>query len=61
MRRKCDLDSVNASALLKLAPLSATKALIVLSEGQDTGSMHNLRTRASIRARTGYYRTTAEK
>lgn len=35
-------DSVYASASLKLAPLPGTKALIILSDGQDTGSMHNL-------------------
>ncbi len=36
-------DAVYASARLKLRSLPGTKALIIISDGQDTGSMHNLK------------------
>jgi VWFA-related protein len=35
-------DGVYAAALLKMKPLTGRKALIVLTDGLDTGSMHNL-------------------
>jgi VWFA-related protein len=35
-------DAVYAAAELKLKPLQGTKALIIISDGQDTGSMHKL-------------------
>jgi len=35
-------DAVYASARLKLRSLPGTKALIIISDGQDTGSMHSL-------------------
>jgi VWFA-related protein len=35
-------DAVYASSRLKLRSLPGTKALIIISDGEDTGSMHNL-------------------
>ncbi len=35
-------DAVHAASILKMKPLTGRKALIVLSDGMDTGSMHNL-------------------
>ncbi len=37
-------DAVYAASVLKMKPLTGRKALIVLSDGLDTGSLHNLTT-----------------
>jgi VWFA-related protein len=37
-------DAVYAASVLKMKPLTGRKALIVLSDGMDTGSLHNLTT-----------------